>query len=178
MTCIVGIIKKGKVTIAGDSAGVSGLNVIVRKDKKVFKVQDFVIGCTSSFRMIQLIRFSFKPPKKHPDVDAFEFMCTTFIDALRQCFKNGGFAVKEKEAEMGGTFLVGFQGRLFKIYDDYQVSESVDDYNACGCGESFALGALDAIEKNISAEQTLTKALTIATYRSGGVRPPYIFESE
>ena len=65
MTCIVGYLDKKtkKVTIGGDSAGVAGLDITIRKDEKVFKVDNFIIGCTSSFRMIQLLRFSFKPPE-------------------------------------------------------------------------------------------------------------------
>ena len=56
--------EKEKVFIGGDSAGAnSGWDVRIRKYPKVFKVNDFAIGCTTSFRVIQLIRFSFKPPK-------------------------------------------------------------------------------------------------------------------
>lgn len=178
MTCIVGIIKKGKVTIAGDSAGTSGMDVVIRKDPKVFKVGIFVLGCTSSFRMIQLLRFSFNPEPVHADVDLYQYMCTTFVNALRDCFKKGGFSEIDKAAESGGTFLVGAKGRLFKIGSDYQVAEAMDGYDSCGCGQSFALGALDAMDDNLSAKEALKKALEVATYRSAGVRPPYIFEIE
>lgn len=178
MTCIVGIIKKGKVTVAADSAGVCGLDITIRKDPKVFKVGEFIIGCTSSFRMIQLLRFSFKPPAVHADVDIYQYMCTVFVDALRECFKRGGFSQKDKDVESGGTFLVGYKGRLFKIGDDYQVGEAADGYDSCGCGQSFALGGLDAMDVKLSAEEALRRSLEIATKRSGGVRPPYIFETE
>ena len=41
MTCIVGYLDKKtkKVTIGGDSAGVAGLDITIRKDEKVFKVK-------------------------------------------------------------------------------------------------------------------------------------------
>lgn len=92
MTCIVGYLDKKtkKVTIGGDSAGSSSNRVTIRKDVKVFKNDDFVIGCTSSFRMIQLLRFSFKPPEiKLKDI--YEYMCTDFINVVRNCFKDGGY---------------------------------------------------------------------------------------
>ena len=58
MTYIVWFLdkKQKKVIIGGDSAGVAGLNITVRKDVKVFEVGEFVIGCTSSFRMMQIIK--------------------------------------------------------------------------------------------------------------------------
>ena len=59
-----------------DSAGVARI-LQFEKMKKVFKNGDFVIGCTSSFRMIQLLRFSFKPRKVY-DKDIYEYMCTDF----------------------------------------------------------------------------------------------------
>lgn len=178
MTLIVGVIEKEKVFIGGDSAGVAGLDVTIRKDPKVFKIGDFVIGCTSSFRMIQLIRYSFKPPKKYDDVDIYEYMCTQFVNELRNVFKNGGFARKDNEVESGGFFLVGWRDRLFAIQSDYQVEEAERGYNACGCAEAYALGALDAIgtDLDMDAESKIEMALKIGVYRSGGVRPPFIIE--
>lgn len=177
MTLIVGVIEKEKVWIGADSAGVSGLDVTIRKDVKVFKKGEFVIGCTSSFRMIQLIRFSFTPPKKYDDVDIYEYMCTAFVNELRTCFKNGGYARKENEVESGGFFLVGWKNRLFLIQSDYQVAENDKGFEACGCAESYALGALDALDTSLTARSRIETALHIGAYRSGGVRPPFIIES-
>lgn len=177
MTCIVGITHAGKVIIGGDSAGVSGLDLRVRRDEKVFTNGDFVFGCTSSFRMIQLLRYKLQPPKRHPDTDVMAFMTTTFIDAVRLCLKDGGFAEKKQEAEFGGTFLVGHSGRLFCIYDDYQVAENTDGFDSCGCGESYALGALRTTlhDTNLDERQKLQGALDCAAYFSAGVVGPFQF---
>lgn len=51
MTCIIGFIKNKKVYIGGDSAGVGGSHVTIRRDSKVFKNGNFIMGYTSSFRM-------------------------------------------------------------------------------------------------------------------------------
>lgn len=176
MTCIVGIIEKEKVFIGGDSAGASGLDVRIRKDPKVFKINDFAIGCTSSFRMIQLIRFSFKSPYIKKNQDVYEYMCTNFINALRKCFKDGGYIEIDRSRESGGTFLVGYKNRLFAIYDDFQVEELTDEFNCVGCGAKYAFGALRAMDKKLSATEKIKKALEIATYYSGGVRLPFIIE--
>lgn len=177
MTCIVGYLDKNSntVTIGGDSAGVSGLNVTIRKDEKVFTNGDFIIGCTTSFRMIQLLRFSLKPPKiKNKEI--YEYMCTDFINAVRKCFKKGGYLQKEtKGDDKGGIFLVGYKNRLFRISQDFQVGESLRGYDAIGCGENYALGAIFTIKNhNIDARDKVLKALECASYFSGGVCEPFI----
>ena len=173
MTCIVGFVNKKskKVYMGADSAGVAGLDVTIRKDLKIFKKGEFLIGCTTSFRMIQIIRFSFNPPpliKK----DVFEYMCTDFIDEIRACFKKGGFLEKDKEAESGGCFLVGYKNRLFKIDSDFQVGESVDGHMAIGCGSSFALGSMYSTEHSYP-EYKVLEALRCAAHYSAGVRAPF-----
>jgi len=178
MTCIVGLIEKETVYIAGDSAGVSGLDVTIRKDTKVFKVGEFVIGCTTSFRMINLIRFSFSPPTMSEGEDVYKYMCTRFIDALRSTFSNGGWLEKDKNIELGGTFLVGFRGRLFTIHNDFQVGESIEPFHSVGCGFPYAMAVMKCLESSdLHPLERLKQALEIATYYSGGVRPPFVFES-
>ncbi|MDK1389296.1 hypothetical protein QN224_28225 [Sinorhizobium sp. 8-89] len=176
MTCIVGLINNGSVHIGGDSAGVAGFSLTVRADRKVFRNQNFIFGFTSSFRMGQLLAHSFNPPKRHPETDVYAFMVTEFVDALRQCLKDGGYAQRQYEAERGGTFLVGYAGRLFKICGDYQVAEPVDCFDACGCGDRIALGALFASADSPPRER-LEVALNAAERFSAGVRGPFHFET-
>jgi len=176
MTCIVGIAENGKVYIGGDSAGVavSNLSLAVRADKKVFRNGPFVMGFTSSFRMGQLLHHAFSPPKRHPDTDIEKYMVVDFINAVRNCLKNGGYAEKSNEVEYGGTFLVGYEGRLFRIGSDYQVGESVDCYDAVGCGEDIALGSLYSSTGKKPIER-LRLALEASERRSAGVRGPFHF---
>ena len=177
MTCIVGYLDKKtkKVTIGGDSAGVAGLDITIRKDEKVFKVGDFIIGCTSSFRMIQLLRFSFKPPEiKQKNI--YEYMCTDFINAVRECFKNGGYLQKYSDGdEKGGTFLVAHKNRLFRIENDFQVAESLNGIDAVGCGADYALGSLHILTKqNLTPKEKVLKSLETASFFSAGVSKPFV----
>lgn len=176
MTCIVGLVHEGKVYIGGDSAGVGGYSLTVRADRKVFRNGDFAMGFTTSFRMGQLLRHAFSPPKRHPDTDVDKFMVTDFIDAVRDCLKSGGYAEKHSEAERGGTFLVGYAGRLFRVEGDYQVGEAVDAFDAVGCGEDIARGALFASPESAPTDR-LKLALEAAERFSAGVRGPFHFES-
>jgi hypothetical protein len=174
MTCIVGLVHDGKVYVGGDSAGVGGYDLTVRADKKVFRNGEFVMGFTSSFRMGNLLQHALTPPRWHPDDDVHKYMVTDFVDAVRTCLKKGGYATKESEAEVGGTFLVGYAGRLFTIHGDYQVGEGLDGYAACGCGDTIALGSLYTSKGN-PRSRVLT-ALAAAERFSAGVRAPFHIE--
>lgn len=174
MTCIVAVIDKEnkRVVMGADSAGVSGLDISVRKDPKIFKNGPFLIGCTGSFRMMQLLNYSFKPPKVTPK-EMHKYMCTDFIDEIRECFRIGGFLQKFEEGDdKGGCFLVAYKDNLFQIAIDFQVEELHRGYDAIGCGSDYALGALFGWEVK-SASPRVKHALKAAEYFSAGVREPF-----
>ncbi|GLY77944.1 hypothetical protein [Actinoallomurus iriomotensis] len=175
MTAIVGITDGRTVVIAGDSAGVGGGVTQPRLDAKVFTNGPYVIGYTSSFRMGQILRYAFKAPVPPEDDEGLHaFMCTGFINSVREGLKDGGWASKNNEQEEGGSFLVGVRGRLFEIGEDYQVGELADGYSAVGCAAEIALGALHATgDTGMSLEARATAALEAAAHFSTGVRPPF-----
>lgn len=176
MTAIVGLVHDDTVYIGGDSAGVGGYSLTVRADVKVFANGPYVMGFTSSFRMGQLLHHALKAPE--PDGDLEAFMTTTFIDAVRDCLKDGGWAKKDSEREEGGIFLVGVVGRLFCIHSDYQVAEAADGYAAVGCGDDVALGALYATTRSrMAPEKRIKLALQAAERFSAGVRGPFAYVS-
>lgn len=180
MTCIVGIVDKenNRVVIGADSCGSNGRLQSIRKDTKLFRVGEFLIGCTSSFRMIQLLRFSLRLP----DVggkDIYEYMCTDFISSVRECFRIGGFIKEEDKVEIGGFFLVGYKERLFRVQDDFQVAEKLDGLDACGIGEEVVSGAIYALNAidNFSPEIKIKIALEASEYNNVGVCAPFYIES-
>lgn len=178
MTCIVGLKHEGIVWIGGDSAGVAGLSITTRKDPKVFVRDKVIFGFTSSFRMGQLLMQKMRVPKRHADTDTYEYMITDFIDAVRTCFTEGGFKKVENAVEQGGCFLVGHAGRLFKVEGDFQVGEALGDYDAAGCGEDIALGAMHATAAlELSPKARIKRALAAAVEHSAGVRPPFVIQS-
>lgn len=174
MTCIVAVRHKGHVTMGGDSAGVGGLDVIVRADPKVFTNGPFLIGYTSSFRMGQILRFKFAPPPISKKRDLFQYMCTDFVDSARRAMKKGGYSRVDSNVERGGTFLVGVQGRIFNIQTDFQVGEASDSFDSCGCGESYAFGALNVQPDTMDPKARVLQALETAAKFSGGVRGPFL----
>lgn len=182
MTCIVGLVYNNDVYMGADSAGVSNLNLALMTQPKVFRNKDFLIGYTTSFRMGQLLQYSFIPPTTRPKTNIYKYMVGDFVDAVRCCFKGGGFASKDKEVESAGTFLVGYHGRLFRIEDDYQVLERLNGYDAIGCGTDFALGSLLTTEiassqygtqMQINPNRRIYQALLSASTFSAAVSKPF-----
>lgn len=175
MTCIVGFIDREnkKIFIGADSAGVGSYHIRTRKDSKVFIRDPFIMGFTSSFRMGQLLmsddRFNIRRQKEGES--NYEYMVSAFIPAVQKLFKDGGFLESKSDVLGGGTFLVGYNGCLYEIQDDFQVAEYADDFMAIGCGEPYALGSLYTSSGSIV--ERITKALECAEYFSSGVRRPF-----
>lgn len=171
MTCIVGLIDNGVVYIGGDSAGVAGLSISIRADEKVFHNGPFIMGFTTSFRMGQILRYKFDPPQQTVSQDDMTYMVTDFIDAVRRTFANNGFG--DKDATVGGTFLVGYKGKLYTIESDFQVGIPTIGFDAVGCGADLALGAMFANTK-LKPTERIKQALLAATTFSAGVAGPYL----
>lgn len=178
MTCIVGVEHEGGVTIGADSAGSDGNITVARADSKLCKVGPYLFGFTTSFRMGQLLRYAFNPSNPDPrDLD--RFMVTDFIDELRTCFSDGGFAQKDNGVESGGSFLVAVAGRLYCIESDYQVGRHLDGYAACGSGEYFAMGSLHTTaDYDFTPRQRVALALEAAARHSPFVGAPFTIKTQ
>ncbi len=180
MTCIAGIAdqRSGRVYLGGDSAATGTSQQTIRADSKVFFNGACVFGCTSSFRMVQLLRYALEIPPYEETIPIENYMATRFINAVRTCLKEGGYATKEDEQEKGGKFLVGIQKRLFCIDADYQVQEALIGYDAVGAGDDLALGVLFATRHgDLPPEARIALALEAASYHNASVRPPFVIES-
>ena len=174
MTAIAGLIHEGRVLLGSDSAASGGWNIEIRRDAKVFRSGRYVMGFTTSFRMGQILRWSLEPPQPPGNGQLERFMCTTWVDAVREALKAGGWAKRDAEQETGGEFLVGVSGRLFTVYADYQVGEVAAEYAAVGSGEQLALGAFAATEgMRLSPKRRVSLALSAAERHISSVRGPF-----
>ena len=173
MTCIVGLARGGKVFIGGDSAGVAGWELSVRRDRKVFRNGEFLLGYTTSFRMGQILEHAFKPPPVPKSASLNRYMVVDFIGALRSSLKEHGWAAVQNGREEGGDFLVGVRKRLFRVASDFQVVEAKSGMDAIGSGSELARGALFATEGLLSDDRRIRKALLAAEQGNAGVRAPF-----
>ena len=83
--------------------------------------------------------------------------------------------IKDNE-DKAGQFLVGMNGRLYLIDNDFQVAQPRDKFAACGCGDSYALAAMRVMEimdYGAPPEHRVKDALAVAEYFSAGVRGPF-----
>ena len=175
MTCIVGVPQGGgRVVMGADSAGLCDWDLTVRADAKVFTRGPFLMGFTSSFRMGQLLKYRLDVPEHPEGMADLEYLSTAFVDAVRECLGDGGWRKKEHEREEGGTFLVGYRGRVYEVESDFQVGEPAAGYAACGCGARIALGALHALGVRVPPTERVRRALEAAEALSAGVRGPFV----
>jgi len=178
MTCIVGFIDKNKkLWMGADSCGATSSMKVRRKDTKLFRNKEFLIGYTSSFRMGQLLRFKWNPPEQKQSKKDYEYMCTCVIDSIRKCLKDNGYSKIKENEESIGTFLIGYKNRLYRIEDDLQIEESIYNFNSCGSGTYFATGALEILSKTKeSPKSIIRKALEVAKKFNPFVDKPFVIK--
>ena len=167
--------------MGGDSAAVDTdtFRCVIMRDPKVFKLQDqFLIGFAGSYRFGQLLCYKFIPPEKSEGQDDYEFMVTDFMDSLRNLMKNEG-VVKVSDSvesldEMGA--LIGFNGKLYNLDEDFQIGEMVLPYCSIGSGADFAFGSLETsfqLSKRMSPRKRVLMALGAAAAFSATVSSPF-----
>lgn len=187
MTCIVGLVHKGKVYMGADSAGSDDRTTRSIRVPKLFRINVslkhrehcFLIAYTHSFRFGQIVNFHLKPflaAAADLNYSPGEYMVTVFVAALREALKAHGFMGKDDEGfDFGGTMMVGYCGHLYSIYTDFQVNEFADDMDALGSGHMFALGAMAATPR-LSPEKRIRTALEAAGRFDRTVCGPYHVE--
>lgn len=182
MTCIAAICDGYSVWIGADSAAGTENHVEIYREPKVFLIDEFVIGYTTSFRMGQLLQFSFNPPLHKRGVSDYEYMVTDFIGRVKMTFGNGGFMGKVKEgADAGGSFLVGYKGKIYRVESDFQIATPKLPFSSVGSGYREALGSMLTTHKiqklNLAPdpeiEKAIESALSVAQYFTPFVRGPF-----
>ena len=177
MTCIVGIERDGEVWMGGDSALTDSATMALRvmEDEKIFMNDQMLIGCCSSLRTLQLMRYAFVQPDKGERKDDVSFLATDFMDAVRNMQREKGIMKREADVEVQDAhFLIGYNGRLYVVEDDHQVYRTRDGFAAIGCGSDLALGAMYALRSSTrSPEEIIEIALEAAETFSAGVKRPF-----
>jgi ATP-dependent protease HslVU (ClpYQ) peptidase subunit len=182
MTCIVAIAQNGTVYMGSDHAASDDKTgwIISRKEPKCFKVGQYAIAFTDSFRMGQILQYAWTPPKYTPtktNSGLDKFMRTKFIESVKQAFKDGGYGSigSSSDEDTGGIFIVGLEGRIFTIDEDFHVGENVVNYMAEGSGGQIALGALHATKNQKNPKLRIKAALEAATEFNMAVAGPYTY---
>jgi ATP-dependent protease HslVU (ClpYQ) peptidase subunit len=202
MTCTVAMIENGVTYIGADSLGSNSVLQTVRDDHKVFKLSsnpDFLLGFAGSYRVGQVAQHSLyidleKKTLKNkinsytsnigfelfkPDLYKVThgFMVNRFVKELQRSLTLAGAAqlFNGTEKYVGGSILVGYKDKIFRIEQDYQVGIPIHNYTAIGSGEAVAKGVLYAIHNttNFTPEEKIIIALQAAAEFAVGVKGPF-----
>jgi ATP-dependent protease HslVU (ClpYQ) peptidase subunit len=174
MSCVAAVVENDVVWMGSDSAASDGEDIVILHNPKVFKNGPLLIGSVGSLRMTQLLQYRLEVPKAEWGNDIMRYLTVSLVDAVRKAFGAGGYSVNHEDLGSGGIFLVGLQGRIFRIENDLQVFERRGGYEAIGCGSPYALGALALPLPEIQPADRLHRVLAISSSFAAHVRPPYM----
>lgn len=182
MTCVVALIDGNKVFMGGDAAASDDKTGLIfqRTDAKVFKVGQFGIGFIDSFRMGQILQYSWTPPVYKPtkgNKNLDKFLRTKFIDSIRNAFREHGFGnfSNTDDGDQGGVFIFAVQetGRIFTVDSDFHIGEIDVPFVAEGGGQELALGSLFSTGSVKTPRKRVRMALEAAAKFNMSVRPPF-----
>jgi len=176
MTIIVAISNGKTVMMGADAAAVGESDMLVRTDPKIYRVGDFLIGFSHSFRVGQLVGNKFIPPPPNHKHTDYKYMCTRFVDELAALFRANDVAHGEDGEGFDGELLVGYNGKIYYIGSDLHVGTSLFDFNAIGSGSQTALGSLYSTRGTKTANR-IYRALKAAEEFNPGIRGPFLIET-
>jgi ATP-dependent protease HslVU (ClpYQ) peptidase subunit len=178
MSCIAAVVENNKVHMASDSlaSSMESHETLNYAAGKIFVSGQFVLGVAGSFRLMQVIRYSFKPPVYTVGADLMAYMVLNFEPALHKLVK----AMELDETALAESHVVvGLDGRLFILDTDRHVGEITGGYAAIGSGAAVANGALRTSRGlGLDTTERLRIALEAAEYHDATVRAPFYFLSE
>lgn len=188
MTCIVAYTNGKDSWMGGDAAAVNEHHAVdIYSKAKVFerfsdnRKTKWLFGFAGSFRVGQIVKYKVRLPTllKSPRKDIEEIIVCSFVESLRQCLKKAG-ATKETESTDGmaseSTILIGVNGQLIIVDQEFQVIPLKKQYAAIGIGGDYAMGALCSIgayDETIDPVVRLTLALDASHAHNAGIQKPF-----
>jgi len=159
VTVICAIKTKDAVYLASDSLASCQSSKSEVSTPKVFAGDIYALAFCGSYRFGQVLA-TFVPPTRAPGTPPEDFMCSEWVDALRDHLRNKGMLRRFEEVESlpDGSALVAYEGGLYVFQEDLAVFQVTTPYIAAGSGGDFAMGALHALQGKVKAPQALLKA--------------------
>jgi hypothetical protein len=183
MTCVVALISGNKVYMGSDAAASdekSGI-ILQRTDPKVFKVGQYGIAYVDSFRMGQILQYSWIPPVYKPTAgfkNLDKFIRTKFVESIKELFQEQGygkFGSGTDDGDEGGVFIIAVAGtgRIFTMDSDFHIGEADVQYMAEGSGQQVALGSLHSTSTIKTPRKRVRMALEASAKFIMSVRGPF-----
>lgn len=178
LTCVVGIITpQNNIIMAADSANLEGFGAYttMKNQKKVFKLDEMLIGVAGNNRIGQILNHDFNPPTDKYK-DPFLYLIKEFVPSLKTKLKE---EFDNSDSLQDTDILIGYRNRLFRLSNNYSIIESSDDYDAIGTGRYDARGALFALKhtESISCKEMVHIAVSAAINADVNIKPPIQIEN-
>lgn len=178
MTCVVAIEHKGNLYFGGDSfcADLEDEIVDLCDTPKVYKCGEVLIGICGSVKCEGVLEKCAKTHILKRKNVTKDWIKNNFLEILqKEMIKSKAIESKNDSIQMPDTtFLIGVQGEILILQDDFSFYRSARKFAAIGLGAPYALGALNALESfNISPEEKIKLALKTSSEFSYYVREPF-----
>jgi ATP-dependent protease HslVU (ClpYQ) peptidase subunit len=165
MTCIVGMVKDNITYIGADSfAGGSDYRLFDVTDNKVVTADNFLIGCTFTYKMINILEFELddliqskitENEIKLRNNNIEKYVRTVFNKYVIELFDKNKIDMKDENSK----FIFGAKGKLWQFIGDGGII-SLEKFGSVGSGTFSAISAMYALENYESnPEKLLEKAL-------------------
>ncbi len=145
MTCIVAIkTPENQIIMAADSSNNDGNDAytIIKGQKKIFKVNNMLIGVAGFARVAQILNYDFEFPEDNEE-DPYLYLIKKFIPSFKSRMETEKI---DKDGNYASDLLIGYKNRVFRIDGIYGIVEAAEDYDAIGCARHEARGALFALK--------------------------------
>jgi hypothetical protein len=192
MTVIVALVdSKDIVHMGADSSASNDTDSMEScENEKVFHKNSFMFGVCGSFRIMNLLRYSFQPrefslfeEKLWYDFtqdngyysSAMEYMIQSFVPQLIKCLKKNGVIEKENSVlKMDASIVVAFKSYMFVVDGDFQVRlPPYENFVVLGSGSEPAKGSLfTSYYNNDDAFKSIETALLASQQYSKTVKGP------
>lgn len=121
-----------------------------KKNGKVIKNGEFLIGVAGDLRVINVISYVFRPPAIPKTTNLDKYIIGTFLPALRTCLDDQGVQTKEGS---GADLIILVRGKVYEIGEHFEWSPDTNNIYSIGSGAGYALGCLWTIlDKDTTVE--------------------------
>lgn len=160
MTCVAGVVQGGRVYLGADSQVTgAGVRMSAPAALKVFRLGSLLVAGAGPVSELQAARYLEIPNLLRRVEDPLQYVVNVLTRHLRASLSHAGQL--DPDGTWNSVLLVGVQGRLFSVGNDFAVVEHTD-HAAAGTGHRFALGSLYTTENASSPEWRLRIAIEAA----------------
>ena len=179
MTLIAGKIDKdGTVWMGADSFCGNAYNGYIIPNGKVRKKDGYLFGITGSGRFSQIIEHHVNLPSL-PKTNSGDQHIIKIVDLLSEGLNKHHLASeKDNIRRIHGSVLIGWHGRLYTIFSDFQYVRTIIPYACVGCGEDFGLSAIySTLHQAKDSSESILYALRAASHFGPCVEPPFVIKN-